>query len=1113
MTLPPTDEDEAETTDEEEEAEEATKEVEQAVENVDEVAEEVGQAETTDEEEEAEEATKEVEQAVENVDEVAEEGEQAETTDEKEEAEEATKEVEQAVENVDEVAEEGEQAETTDEKEEAEEATKEVEQAVENVDEVAEEVEAEDEAPGEDAEDEGADEPGAEAETAEDADAEGEEAVEEVSESVDEAEDDTVAEDTDAHAEGDDEPEGEGDDDSDEVAEEVEAEDESEVPVEDAEDEGADEPGAEAETAEDADAEGEEAVEEVSESVDEAEEDTVAEDTDAHADGDDEPEGGGDGDGEAGDDDSDEDAGEVEVAEATEEVEQAVENVDEEAAEEEAPPVDEVGDGMLLGTRRDTGEELRVPMSILARHAAMLGSTGSGKTVMAKVVLEEATINGAPSLVIDPQGDLARLVLGVDEDTLVDKGGSPARRQAYLDKAEVRIWTPLRSKGLPICIDPFEAPPAGLDPEEAIIAWDMVAAGFASLAGFGEGANAAEVRSFLYEVWTHGVRLGLDLSDFKALSKAVRDPHQAFTQLLYPEPGEAVDQGVDEDVDPSADDAWSAPDWEAIMDEHDLPDLEEMVTKGTRDSLGRKLSAFSSGVNQLLFSNGTPLDIDTFIAPVEKGKVPVNIVYMNTIQADGLKQYFLQEVARSLYDWMLTQQTSDGGINLVLFMDEVAPYLPSDPRNPPAKELVRLIFKQARKYGVAAILATQNVVDVDYKILAQANTTFIGRFSQPQDIKKVSHLLKEGGGEFGLIDELPNLGPGQFQLVAPDVDQHAIPLQCRWLYTDHGAPFTEDDVEEQTSEDQRTWAKARGARRGHKGAAIVGATGRERQAAAKRAGLTGMAAAAAGVVDDEAAFEVRLMGGLGVLKDGKDPLYVMQAVANFTTAIALACAAAFLVTGWADDTVAWGWALVGILVSTLVAFVIGLELFLPHDGQLQQRISQYAQFIQYGIGVWIWILALWNTFGATPTWAWLGALVEVTTVWVTLFIVIEAVNRFKLGRISSAETKAEGVLSKLAQGAKNLSTVITGAELKQMHASSREVMDGLRWVLDFVTLLFFGLISLVIVLAAPGTTLEQAFPGGEDTVVRPMLWLGAVYLLVFLAETWIRVRDSSTAAA
>ena len=40
--------------------------------------------------------------------------------------------------------------------------------------------------------------------------------------------------------------------------------------------------------------------------------------------------------------------------------------------------------GMLLGHRRDTQEPVDIAPQVLARHGAMLGSTGSGKTVMAK---------------------------------------------------------------------------------------------------------------------------------------------------------------------------------------------------------------------------------------------------------------------------------------------------------------------------------------------------------------------------------------------------------------------------------------------------------------------------------------------------------------------------------------------------------------------------------------------------------------------------------------------------------------------------------------------------------------------------------------------------------
>ena len=325
----------------------------------------------------------------------------------------------------------------------------------------------------------------------------------------------------------------------------------------------------------------------------------------------------------------------------------------------------------------------------------------------------------------------------------------------------------------------------------------MVAAGFANLAGYDvEKTQGKTVKPFLYEILVEGTRCGLNVGDFQALARVVREPHQEFIRHLYPE---CFSEDEEERVDP--------PTWNEVMMEHRLTDFEERLPKTTRNDLARRLAAFSSGVNQLLFSNGVPIDIDAFVEPAVPGKIPLNIVYLNTIQDENQKQYFVQELSRELYDWMLTQQPADGELKLLFFMDEVAPYLPPHPRNPPAKDLIKLIFKQARKYGVACVLATQNVSDVDYKILAQANTTFIGRFTQPQDVEKVRHLLKESGGDQDLVAQLPTLGPGQFQMVAPDVDANPVPIQCRWLYTDHGAPLNEDQVEDIITPEIRAWAK------------------------------------------------------------------------------------------------------------------------------------------------------------------------------------------------------------------------------------------------------------------------------------------------------------------
>jgi len=741
---------------------------------------------------------------------------------------------------------------------------------------------------------------------------------------------------------------------------------------------------------------------------------------------------------------------------------------------------------MNLGTRRDNDEKFEINSQILARHAAMLGSTGSGKTVMAKALIEECTIDDIPSLIIDPQGDLARLCLNAKDKDILDKNGDISKAKIFREKADVRIWTPLRKKGLPICIDPFQIPAANLDQEESITAWDMVAAGFTALADYDmEKPNGKQVRIYLYEILIHMTRLGVNVNDFLDLSRAAKSPDRILIEHLYP-------------------DVEEKPSWDDVCEEYDLPDLTSMLPKSTYEELARRLAAYSSGINQLLFSNGVPIDIDTLIKPSKKGKIPINIIYLNTIQDEAQKHYFVQEISRALYSWMLEQQSTDNKLKLLFFMDEVAPYLPPAPRNPPAKDLIKLIFKQARKYGVASVLATQNASDVDYKIMAQANTKFIGRFSQPQDIDKVKHLLKEDGGNLDMVEELPNLGPGQFQVVSPDVSKRAIPLQCRWLYTDHGPPLSEDQVEENTPKHLRNWAKDNSAissRKMNSHSSAATAAG-----AALSAGSKGMAAAALGRESNDA-FEVRLMGGLSVIRDGKDPLYVMQGIANALATMVLMWSMVVLGNQWKNGELDALWALLGLIITLSVFMIIGLETFLNHDMEMQKKISKFARLNQYGLFMWLWTLLFWEYYYTDYTLGEkLAMVLEVSVVWTTLFILLEAVHRLRLGRLE-INMEGEGITTKLKEGMESLTAILTKAEIHDMEASSKEVMIGLRWLLDFSTFLIFGSMIWGTLF---GRTIEDLF-GGENApyLINLALWLGSIYLLIFMAQT-IVIRNTET---
>ena len=47
----------------------------------------------------------------------------------------------------------------------------------------------------------------------------------------------------------------------------------------------------------------------------------------------------------------------------------------------------------------------------LTTHGVVVGMTGSGKTGLGIALLEEAAIDGIPSIIVDPKGDLGNLLL------------------------------------------------------------------------------------------------------------------------------------------------------------------------------------------------------------------------------------------------------------------------------------------------------------------------------------------------------------------------------------------------------------------------------------------------------------------------------------------------------------------------------------------------------------------------------------------------------------------------------------------------------------------------------------------------------------------------------
>ena len=84
----------------------------------------------------------------------------------------------------------------------------------------------------------------------------------------------------------------------------------------------------------------------------------------------------------------------------------------------------------------------------------------------------------------------------------------------------------------------------------------------------------------------------------------------------------------------------------------------------------------------------------------------------------------------------MRRQSGTTDLRALLYMDEVAGYLPPTAM-PPTKKPIMTLMKQARAFGVGVVLSTQNPVDVDYKALSNAGTWMIGRLQTDRDKQRL----------------------------------------------------------------------------------------------------------------------------------------------------------------------------------------------------------------------------------------------------------------------------------------------------------------------------------------------------------------------------------------
>ncbi len=429
----------------------------------------------------------------------------------------------------------------------------------------------------------------------------------------------------------------------------------------------------------------------------------------------------------------------------------------------------------------------------LVTHAVIVGMTGSGKTGLGLSLIEEAAIDGVPVLAIDPKGDLGNLLL-----TFPNLAASDFRPWVDADEATRRG----------ISVDAFAEQEAATW-KKGLEAWGQ------------DGERIARLRAATdFAIYTPGSRAGRPISileSFNAPSEAEREDTERMVEAVTTTATSVLTLlGVDADPVQSREhillsailnDAWCKGenlDLAALIHRIQQPpftrvgvlDLEAFCPEKDRFALAMRVNGLLAAPSFALWLEGEPLDVAKMLYTPE-GKPRVAIVSIAHL-SDQERMFFLTLLLNRVVSWMRAQ-SGTSSLRAMLYLDEVAGYMPPV-ANPPSKQALLLLMKQARAFGLGVVVATQNPIDIDYKGLSNAGTWFLGRLQTERDKARLLDGLEgalQGQGQTFDRGEteriLSSLQKRTFFLHNVHED-HPVIFQTRWAMSYLRGPLTKDQI-------------------------------------------------------------------------------------------------------------------------------------------------------------------------------------------------------------------------------------------------------------------------------------------------------------------------------
>ncbi|HET6595996.1 MAG TPA: DUF87 domain-containing protein [Anaerolineales bacterium] len=374
-----------------------------------------------------------------------------------------------------------------------------------------------------------------------------------------------------------------------------------------------------------------------------------------------------------------------------------------------------------------TEQEIYYDPADLTTHAVVTGMTGSGKTGLCVVLLEEAALQGIPAIIIDPKGDLTNLLLHFPDL-------APQDFQPWIDSDLARRAGKSVEQ---VAADASEAWREGLQEwnvsQDRILALKNAAQFTIFTPGSDSGASVSvlaslaapeipwnENREVLREKITSTVTALLGLVGYTDVDPLRSREHILLSNIFETE----WSQGRDVELAELVLQTQTPP-----FDKLGAFPVETFFPAKDRMELAMLLNNILAAPTFESWREGEPLSIASMLYTAN-GRPRHNIFYLAHL-SDAERMFFVTLLLSAVETWMRTQSGATS-LRAMLYMDEIAGYLPPL-RNPPSKAPLLRMLKNARAFGLGLLLATQNPVDLDYKALSNAGTWFIGKLQTEQD--------------------------------------------------------------------------------------------------------------------------------------------------------------------------------------------------------------------------------------------------------------------------------------------------------------------------------------------------------------------------------------------